>query len=266
MTDEAPLPISAFFITRNEADRIGRAIAAVSGLVSEIVVVDSRSSDETRDIAARMGARVIERDWPGYGPQKRFAEQQCAGPWLLNLDADEVAAPGFAAELRRIFAAGEPPFAAYRTPIAEVFPGEAAPHRFAFALAPVRLYRKDAGRYSDSLVHDRVDLAPGVEVGRMTARIHHFSVRSLAEQVEKFNAYSDLQVEDLARRGKRIPAARLLVEFPLTFLKVYVLRRHFLRGWYGIATATNVAFGRHLRLAKHIERRRVEELAARSGD
>ncbi|MEZ5838925.1 MAG: glycosyltransferase family 2 protein [Hyphomicrobiales bacterium] len=260
MTSESPLPISVFFIAFNEADRIGRAVAAVKGFASEIVVVDSRSSDATRQIAADLGARVIERDWPGYGPQKRFAEQQCAGPWLLNLDADEVVTAEFEAELRRLFAAGEPPFAAFETPIAEVFPGEAAPHRLAFSLAPVRLYRKDAGRYSESPVHDRVDLAPGTRVGRIAARIHHFSVRSLGEQLAKLNDYSDLQVEDMARRGKTMPAARLLVEFPMAFFKVFFLRRHFLRGWYGIATAANVAFARHLRLAKHVERRRVEAL------
>ena len=254
------LPLSVFMITLNEADRIAASLAAVAALADEIVVVDSGSTDATVAIAKAAGARVIERDWPGYGPQKRFAEGECAGPWLLNIDADEVVSAGLAEEIRTLFAAGEPPCAAYRIPIAEVFPGEATPHRFAFALHPVRLYRKDAGRYADSLVHDRVDLQPDTRVGRLTGRIHHFSVRALGEQLAKMNVYSELQVEDLERRGKRLAPWRVLTEFPLSFLKVYVLRRHFLRGWYGIATAMNVAIARHLRVAKHLERRRIARM------
>ena len=83
-------PLSIFIIARDEADRIGRTIAAVRGLSDDIVVIDSGSTDGTQAIATDLGARVIERDWPGYGPQKRFAEEQCRHPWLLNLDADEV--------------------------------------------------------------------------------------------------------------------------------------------------------------------------------
>ncbi len=252
----APLPLSVYIIARNEADRIGPTIAAVAGLAAEIIVVDSGSTDATVAIAEEAGARVIFNEWPGYGPQKRFAETACAGPWLLNIDADEVVPLDLAAEIRGLFAAGEPPCGAYEVPIAETFPGETAPHRWAYTLYPVRLYRKDAGRYADSIVHDRVALEPGVRVGRLRRRIHHFSVRSLGDELAKFNAYSDLQIEDLARRGRLIPHWRILTEFPFAFLKTYFGRRHFLRGWYGIATAANAAFGRHMRVAKAIERQR----------
>jgi glycosyltransferase involved in cell wall biosynthesis len=225
--------------------------------------VDSGSTDGTQKVAEAAGARVVHNDWPGYGPQKRFAETLCAGPWLLNVDADEVISTALAAEIRALFAAGEPPFDAYRLPIAEQFPGESEPHRFAHALTPVRLYRKDKGRFRDSSVHDRVELAPGVTVGRLKGRIHHRSVRSLSDQLVKLNAYSDMQVEDLAARGRRIGRWRILFELPASFIKVYVTRRHFLHGFYGIALAMNVAIGRHMRIAKHIERRRIDRLAGR---
>ena len=264
MTPPAQLPISVYIIARNEADRIGRTIAAVADLAAEIIVVDSGSTDATVSTAEEHGARVLFSEWPGYGPQKRFAETACAGPWLLNIDADEVVSPDLAVEIRALFTDGEPPCGAYEVPIAEVFPGEAAPHRWAYALYPVRLYRKNAGRYSESIVHDRVALEPGVRVGRLRHTIHHFSVRSLGEQLAKFNAYSYLQVEDLARRNRVMPQWRILVEFPFAFIKTYFGRRHFLRGWYGIATAANAAFGRHLRVAKAIERQRQRSVDKRS--
>ena len=85
-----PLPLSIFLIVKDEADRIGATLDAVAGLAAEVVVVDSGSTDGTRAIAEAKGARVVHHDFAGYGPQKRFAEEQCSHPWLLNLDADEV--------------------------------------------------------------------------------------------------------------------------------------------------------------------------------
>jgi glycosyltransferase involved in cell wall biosynthesis len=260
-----PLPLSVFVIALNEADRLGRTLDAVRGLTDDLVVVDAGSTDGTQALAAKLGARVIHRDWAGFGAQKRFAEGECRHPWLLNLDADEVAPPALLDEIRRLFASGEPDNDAYRIAIAEVFPGESRPHRFAYALRPVRLYRRDRGRYAPSPVHDRVELVPGARVGRLSAVLHHRSVRSLGDQVAKLNRYSDRQADDLAARGVNLPTWRIFVEFPLAFLKAYVVRRHFLRGAYGFLTAMNYAIARHLRVAKHYERRRLDGVKGPDG-
>ncbi|MEP2437055.1 MAG: glycosyltransferase, partial [Roseibium sp.] len=79
------LPISVFIIAKDEADRIGRTITSVRDWVDEVIVIDSGSSDGTVAVAEQLGARVLENAWPGYGPQKRFGEDQCRNDWLLNL-------------------------------------------------------------------------------------------------------------------------------------------------------------------------------------
>jgi glycosyltransferase involved in cell wall biosynthesis len=252
------LPLSVFIIAQNESDRIGETIRAVRHLTDDLVLIDSGSTDGTQAVAAELGARVIYHPWPGYGPQKRYAEEQCRHTWLLNIDADEVLPPELASEIEALFADGGPSLDAYKVRIAEIFPGEGAPHPLAYALAPVRLYRRDRGRYSSSLVHDRVDLSPGARVGSLKGIIHHKSVRSLGDQIDKLNRYSDQQAVDLEIRGISIPTWRVFVEFPAAFLKAYVGRRHFVRGTYGFLTAMNYAIARHLRLAKHYERKRVE--------
>jgi glycosyltransferase involved in cell wall biosynthesis len=248
-------PLSVFIIARDEADRITRTIAAVAGISDDIIVVDSGSRDATRALAEAAGARVIHNEWPGYGRQKRFAEEQCRHNWMLNIDADEVVPADLAAEIHALFANGEPAADAYEIRIAEIFPGEGAPHRWAYALHPVRLYRRDKGRYSLSPVHDRVDLAPAAKVARLKGTIHHFSVRSMGDQLAKLNAYSDAQAADLDARGETLSVWRLAVEFPANFIKAYIGRRHALRGVYGFLTAMNYAFYRYLRVAKHWERR-----------
>jgi glycosyltransferase involved in cell wall biosynthesis len=253
------LPLSVFIISYNEADRLPLVLEALGDLAAELVVVDSGSDDGTQDVARRFGARVIEHAFPGYGPQKRFAEGECSYPWLLNLDADEVISPALRAEIAALFAAGEPPADAYEIAIHEVFPGEEEPHPLGYALVPVRLYRRDKGSYNPSPVHDRVVLAPGAKVARLKGRIRHISVRSLGNQLEKLNVYSDAQVLDLEARGVKFPALRVFLEFPGAFLKAYLGRRHCLRGVYGFMTAMNFAFYRYLRVAKALERRRQRE-------
>lgn len=248
-------PLSVFIIARDEADRIGRTIEAVRHLSDDILVVDSGSTDGTQEVAAALGARVVHHDWPGYGPQKRFAEELCRHDWLLNIDADEVIPPDLASEIASLFDAPGPQADAYRIRIAELFPGESAPHRFAYALSPVRLYRKDRGRYSPSPVHDRVELVAGARVAQLKGTVHHYSVRSLGEQMDKLNAYSDAQADDLDARGVSVSIFRLVAEFPANFIKAYIGRRHALRGIYGFMTAMNFAFYRYLRVAKHWERR-----------
>lgn len=251
------LPISIFIIAHNEADRLPRVLEAVAGLSDDVLVVDSGSTDGTQQVAADLGARVVHNDWNGYGPQKRFAEELCRHNWLLNLDADEVMPPELVAEVRALFDRGEPARDAYELRIAEVFPGEGRSHSLAYTLAPVRLYRKDRGRYNASPVHDRVDLEAGATVGRLKGTIQHFSVRSLGDQLMKLNNYTNQQADDLVARDVKVPVWRLLFEFPAAFFKAYVLRRHFVRGIYGFMTAMNFAFYRWLRVAKAIERQRL---------
>ena len=253
MTDR--LPISVFIIARDEADRIARPIAAVRDWVGEIVVVDSGSRDGTCALAREMGARLLKNEWPCYGPQKRFAEEHCANNWLFNLDADEEPSPALCAEIKALFSAGEPPLDAYETPIADVFPHEERPSPHAYVLSPVRLYRKDRARYAPSPVHDRVVLAPGARTGRLKSLVHHRSIRSLGDEIRKLNEYTDLQAADLDARSRRLSPLRLVFEFPASFFKAYLGRRHYRRGTYGFLLAMNYAIYRHLRLAKHLERR-----------
>jgi glycosyltransferase involved in cell wall biosynthesis len=260
MTGIHPIPhLSIFIISRNEADRIGRTIAAVRDLSDDIIVVDSGSTDGTQAIAEAAGARVIHNDWPGYGPQKRFAEDQCRHGWLFNLDADEWVPPALATEIRTALSSVPDDVDGFTVPIAEVFPGETAPHTLAYALKPVRLYRKDRGRYADSLVHDRVAFQQAPNLKQLAGVIHHFSVRSIGDQLAKLNDYTSQQARDLAERGDHVPTWRLFVEFPASFLKAYVMRRHAMRGVYGFMTSMNYAFYRWLRVAKDVERRMLDK-------
>lgn len=248
-----PLPVSCFIITRNERDRVGAVIEAVRGVVDEVLVVDSGSTDGTEEFAASLGARVLSHPWTGYGPQKRFAESECRNDWLLNLDADEVPEPALLKEIVALFRGDEPPERFYAFKLALVYPGESEPRPWADGPTPVRLYDRRAGRYSDSPVHDRVVLPEGAKVVSLKGQARHFSYRSFGALVGKLNAYSDLQADTLVRQGRAALLLRLPFEMPFSFVKYYLFRRHWTGGWRGFVFASINAFFRFLRLAKLIE-------------
>ena len=247
------LPVSVFLIAFNEEARIAAAIDSVNQWAAEVLVVDSGSTDATPQIAQQHGARVIHNPWPGYGAQKRFAEDQCTSPWLFNLDADEQVTPQLAEEIATLFAHGTPPHDAYSIFIADVFPHEQKPAPWASGKWQIRLYDRQQGRFSPSPVHDSVHLHAGARTTRLHAPIHHRSQPSLRFAVDKMNRYSDMQITDMQTRQRRIPAWRLVLEFPLATLKCYFLRRACLYGWWGIIHAINYGFSRHLRIAKAYE-------------
>ena len=246
------LPLSCFIIARNEADRIVRTIRAVKDWVDEVVVIDSGSSDGTQKLAEAEGARVIFHEWPGFGPQKRFGETQCRNKWLLNLDADEVVSPKLAEEIRVLFANGAPPLAVYALPINDVYPGHSKPRLWANDYVQPRLYDRGRVRFKDSPIHDSLDIQ-GMAIGTLKNDVHHFSARSfddqLAKAIERGRTFAD------HAKPKSVGALRLRLpfEFPLTFLKYYFLRRHFMGGLAGFRTAIAGATSRHVRIARMLE-------------
>ncbi|WP_232629592.1 glycosyltransferase family 2 protein [Methylobacterium sp. Leaf118] len=248
-----PVPVSCFLITLNEEDVIEACLASVAGLVDDIVVVDSGSRDRTCEIALRYGARVVQRSWQGFGPQKRAAEAECVHDWVLNLDADEVVTPELAEEIRGLFRSA-PPLSFYALPRALVYPGRSAPAPSRRDRA-VRLYHRARGRFSDKPVHESVE-TKGEPVGTLTHPIHHYSARSLRHLTEKNIQYSVMSSpKSLGLRSRWALYGRLVFGGPIVFLRTYLVRRHFLGGSQGFAIAMSVAFADLIKTTTEIEAR-----------
>jgi glycosyltransferase involved in cell wall biosynthesis len=106
--------LTVTIITLNESAQIDDCLASVSW-ADEVLVVDSGSTDGTPERARTGGARVIQREWPGYAAQKNFAANEAAHDWILSVDADERVTPALAAEIRTVLASDPGP-AGYRVP------------------------------------------------------------------------------------------------------------------------------------------------------
>lgn len=229
----------------NEADRIERTLRSVSGLVDEIVVVDSGSSDGTVALAERYNARVLQHDWVGFGPQKRFAEDQSSSDWILNLDADEWLSDDLRAELAALLAKPQPPTRCFSFRVRVVYPRRDAPAPFAHYHNYIRLYNRTATRFRDSLTHDEV--APTQDVVQANGAILHKSYRDFAHIVTKTIGYYQLQREE-GIAPSRLGALRLVFELPYQFVKYYIFRRHIFGGADGFAYASALAMGRWARI------------------
>ncbi|NJM35612.1 MAG: glycosyltransferase family 2 protein [Rhodomicrobium sp.] len=242
-----------------------RTLAALRSWVDEIVVVDAGSTDRTVAIARAMGATVFHQDWLGYGGQKRFAEQLCRNDWVLNIDADEVVTKALAGEILALFHDGAMPApGAYKLRILNVYPGEKKPRPLASDYNVVRLYHKTKGSYRDHPVFDRVVLKDTVP-RQLKAPVFHFSYTSLAHIIEKNNRFSTFRSENSNLRPTHYLLFRLAIEFPMSFLKSYILRRHFTGGWKGFYYALCFAFMRTTRIAKMLESATApRELSAKS--
>jgi glycosyltransferase involved in cell wall biosynthesis len=256
--------LSIFLITYNEERRIGATLAAVQGLGDEIVIIDSGSTDKTVEIARTYGARVIQNaPFPGYGPQKRFAEDACAYDWVLNIDADEIVSPALRSEIRKVLKSPSDETNGFAIKIVDLLPGERTPGWLSYNVAPVRLYNKNFGRYSSSSVHDRVEFGSNASIKKLRNHIHHFSTETFGLQFEKLTRYSALQAEDFVNKHRSIATIRYVTEFPLSFFKCYLLRGYFLRGLKGFLSAMNYAAYRHIRVAR-IYDARTAKFAAQS--
>ncbi|TWU28180.1 glycosyltransferase family 2 protein [Bythopirellula polymerisocia] len=265
MTESSRIPVSVYIIAKNEADRIGRAIRSVCDWVDEVIVVESGSDDDTAQVAEQAGARVMHNPWSGYGPQKRFAEDQCRNGWLLMLDADEEVSPALASEIQEIFRLPVN-VDAFWMQVTDMLPGEDRPKWFAYSYTILRLYNRQRGRCSNHAYQDRVEIA-GNNLGELSGRIWHHSFRSWEATVAKLNFYSSQVARDRVHRRMPMLGLRLFTEFPLQFLKCYFGRRFCLRGSMGLAMSITVAYLNLLRLLKTAEAKRQltrEESATQS--
>ena len=247
--DDSKLPISCFIVAKNEADRIGRTIASVRGLVGEVVVIDSGSTDATQTIAEAAGARVIFNAWPGFGQQKRFGEIQCRYEWLLNLDADEVVTETLGQEIRALFAGREPNHAGYWMSDQIIYPGATRPRPFARDHYFLRLYDRRRMRFADSTLHDNVD-AGAHPTGHLRAALHHHSVRSFDDLIAKNDERASYNAAHAKPKHRAELAVRVFTELPTQFFKYYIWRTHVLGGIAGFQYASILAFYRFVRIVR----------------
>ena len=249
----APIPLSILIRTKNEADRLSACLRAAAQIGAEIVVVDSGSTDATAALAAGFGARVIFNPWTGFGPQRFFGEAHCGHEHIFSLDAEEIVTPAMAAEIRALFLSKTPP-SLIRVRKAMIFPHWTKPPPLGFCHEQILIYDRRIARTGPNPNWDKLEISAPAKPWRLRAPLWHFSYRDWAHAVAKASYVARLAADTHKARPRWQLAIRLVFEFPLTFLKFYVVRRYALGGLDGVAMAAISAFGRWLRVAMMLEK------------
>jgi glycosyltransferase involved in cell wall biosynthesis len=241
-------------ITRNAAAVLDACLESVA-FADEIVVVDSASSDGTAAIAERRGARVVQKEWLGFGRQKQFAVDQATHDWVLCLDADERLSPELAADIAKALAAPVAPV--YRMARRNRFLGRWLAHGEGYPDWSPRLFNRLNARWSDDLVHEKVLYA--VTPGTLAGDLMHDSRDDLSAYLERQNRYTTLAARQAFEKGASAGVFRLLASPVVRFFKFYVLRLGFLDGMPGLIHISIGCINSYMKYAKLIELRRASQ-------
>ena len=222
--------LSVIIICKNEADRIGRCLASVSGWADEVIVLDSGSTDGTVAIARSHTEQVVETDWPGYGHQKQRALDMANGDWVLSMDADEALDEELRQEIDAVLSQSRPQHHAYAlTWLTHAFGRTLSFGRW--ARTPLRLVERQRASFTLVAVHEKIQLTANSRVGLLEAPLHHWVYRDTKHARDKLDQYARLQASERFARGRRTHLAITpWIRAGLNFFDNYVLRTAFLDG------------------------------------
>ena len=210
--------------TFNEEENLPHTLASLRGWVNRVFIVDSGSTDRTKQIAREYGAEVVHHDWEGYAAQKNWALDNLPfeSPWILILDADEAVSTELRDEITGIVtrAPDSVPEAGYYINRVFIFMGRQIRHCGYFPSWNLRLFKRGRARYEDRMVHEHM-LVDG-KTGYLKHLLLHEDRRGLEHFFAKHNRYSTLEARELYERPEPWPGLT-------RFFSDRVQRRRFLK-------------------------------------
>lgn len=232
-------------IVRDEEQVLERALSSVDAVADEIVVVDTGSTDRTREIAAaHPGVRLLEATFHGFGDAKQRALDHCTGDYVLALDADEHLSAELVEKIRRLKANDRlREFAGFRVRRRNWIRGREMHGMGLGHQYVLRLFRRSGARYNGRLVHEGVLPGHG-PIGRLEQPIEHETLRSIDGYLKKIELYSSLEIQEGTRAFR---AWHMVLNPPAVFWKFYVWRGGFRDGLEGLLWAGLTAVGEFLR-------------------
>lgn len=232
----------------NVEDIIHDCIASVAPFADEIFVVDSGSTDRTREIAAKFTDRIVVHEYVNSATQKNWAIPQAAHEWVMVIDTDERATPELQEEIKSLMA-GEPEYDGYYIHRQNYFFGYPINHCGWERDDCLRIFKRDSSRYEDKHVHADVLVDSG-RIGRLESKFFHYTYTTFDQYLEKFGRYTTWSALDLKAAGKKPSVRNILFRPVFRFFKMYILRQGFRDGLPGLILCMLAAFSVFMKNAK----------------
>ena len=230
--------ISAVIIAGNEEQKIADAIRSVDW-VDEVLVIDSESTDRTREIAESMGAYVVTRRWPGFAAQKQFGVDTASFDWILSLDADERVSPELRDEILNV---RNSPMSlradGYKMSRLSFYMGSAIRHCGWYPDWQLRLFDRRKGKWKNVLVHESFQMESDAEIEKLKCSILHYSSEGAQHHHEMIGKrYAPLAAQQMFDDGVRTSPFNIATAGPIAFFSTYFLKLGFLDGLPGFCIA-----------------------------
>ena len=239
--------LSVVIITKNEERNIARCLDSVKEIADDIVVVDSFSTDRTREICVERGARFYPMEWKGYSETKNYANSLAAHDWIFSIDADEALSEELKnsiLEIKKSAHAGN-----YRICRITNYCGKWIRHSSWYPDIKTRFFDRRVTRW-EGLIHERLNIANEREIKILRGDCYHYSYYNIGEHVVQANYFSTLAAEDLFRKNLRVGFLKLMFAPGFRCFRMFVLRAGFLDGYYGWVIARISAHAVFLKYTK----------------
>jgi glycosyltransferase involved in cell wall biosynthesis len=227
-----PHSLTVVIVAKNEEGNIAQCIASAS-FADELLVLDSRSHDATVRLAREAGARVIETDWPGYGPQVARGFKLATSEWVLSLDADERIGPALRDEVQAAIRSGT--HDGWRIPRVSEFCGRFIEHGGWRPDYTLRLGRRAKSGFTEHFLHAHMTVDGSL--GELKNPLVHFSYPNLHDVLEKLDRYSTGHARDMHTRGKTGGVWKGVLHGMFAFVRTYFVRLGLLDGRHGLMLA-----------------------------
>lgn len=229
------MTLSVAIITLNEEKNLERTLESVKEFSDEVVIVDSGSTDRTKEIAEKYKAKFYYQKWLGFGAQRNKAIENSTSDWILNIDADEEISKELKEKIIKIKEDEENEIDVYKINFMSVcfrkkikYGGWSNSYR-------VRLFRKEAGRFDEKNVHE--EFHTDLKILKIKEYIYHHSYSDLEDYFKKFNKYTTLGAIEYYQKNKKTNIFLIVLNPLYKFIRMYILRLGFLDGIEGFLLA-----------------------------
>lgn len=241
--------ISLTILTKNSSETIEETLKSTMGF-SEVVVLDTGSSDNTLEICRRYPhVKIFSRDFIGFGPTHNVAASLTSYDWVLSLDSDEVLTP----ELREeILSLSLDDSTVYRIRRHNFFNGKRIKGCGGWDPDWVtRLYNKRNTSFSQDQVHEKI-LTDNRKTLRLQHAMNHIPYRKISDFLHKMQTYSTLFAQQ-NKTHKTSSISKALLHGWMAFIKSYFFKRGIFQGSEGLIISLyngHITFYKYLKLAE----------------
>ncbi|KUF44495.1 hypothetical protein AS361_15705 [Myroides marinus] len=249
--------ISGVIIAFNEEQYIERCLKSMQGVVDEIVVIDSFSTDKTVEIAQQYNASIVKHPFTGFTDQKNFANDQAQYDYILSLDADEALSDELKQQILHIKPNIEQ-YEGYSFNILNNYCGQWIKHSNWYPGTKTRLFNRIKGRwYSPTNLHETIKFEGASQTKHLKGDLLHWAYDSYSEHHAKNDRYTTLAATNFVKyKNKKIPVIKIVINPFWKFFKNYFIKKGFLDGFNGFVICSMAAYSTFLKYIKIIELQR----------